>query len=148
MQTGITPSRPRRVSFRATELFSRRLACSARARLRAALLRLCMPIIDLLLHGFCLLLPADNGPGIPVSNLAEVARALNASGPLLAAPERKPPLPAHGLAHSARAASRCAVFLIAVCLIPQLSLHAQTPAFADLPDEALRYIPAINIDMP
>ena len=45
-------------------------------RCGAAALRLSAPIVELLLYCCCLLIPAGNSPGIPVSNLAELVQAL------------------------------------------------------------------------
>lgn len=102
-------------------------------------------VVDLLLDGFCLLLPADNSPGIPVSSFAELAQMMGPPDPLPASDLKVQPdrVPA-GVLH---AASRAAVFLIAAYLMIGLPLHGQNPVFQEMPDDTLRYA-AVNDRMP
>jgi hypothetical protein len=108
--------------------------------------RLFSCLADLLLDGFCLFLPADDGPGIAVSTFAELAQALGPADPLPASALEAQP--ARVPTSVMRAASRCAVFLLAACLTIPLALHAQVPVFEEMPDGTLRYVTAANDRIP
>jgi hypothetical protein len=52
------------------------------------------------------------------------------------------------MTHPSHAASRAAVFLIAVCLMMPPALHAQTPAFAETPDRLMSTLTAAHPEVP
>lgn len=52
------------------------------------------------------------------------------------------------MTHPSHSASRATAFLIALCLMAQLPLPAQNPAFAEAPDDLLHSVVAMHPEMP